>query len=73
MVQLSSVLPVSDTSFDVLWDPEIRAGIKEYASWPTVPQLYVDGEFLGGCDIVEGLYASGELEKRLCESLPDAA
>lgn len=73
VVQLLSAFPVSYTSFDVLQDSEIRAGIKEYASWPTVPQLYVDGEFVGGCDIVESLYASGELERRLCGSPPDVA
>lgn len=52
-------------TFDVLSDPAIRAGIKEYSSWPTIPQLYVKGEFLGGCDIVRDLYASGELHAKL--------
>jgi monothiol glutaredoxin len=46
---------------DVLADPEIRQGIKEYANWPTIPQLYVDGEFVGGCDIVREMYQAGEL------------
>lgn len=50
---------------DVLADEAIRQGIKEYASWPTIPQLYVNGEFVGGCDIVSEMYASGELEKVL--------
>jgi monothiol glutaredoxin len=59
---------VSYTSFDVLQDPEIRAAIKEYSSWPTIPQLYIDGEFIGGCDIVEQLCASGELETKLAGS-----
>jgi monothiol glutaredoxin len=48
-------------SFDVLSDREVREAIKEFSSWPTIPQLYVDGEFQGGCDIVKELYASGEL------------
>lgn len=50
---------------DVLADPEIRQGIKEFASWPTVPQLYVKGQFIGGCDIVRDLYENGELEEVL--------
>ena len=49
----------------VLQDPEIRQGIKEYASWPTIPQLYVNGEFVGGSDIVTEMYQSGELQKLL--------
>ena len=52
-------------SVDVLADAEIRQGIKEFANWPTIPQLYVDGEFVGGCDIVREMYASGELQKVL--------
>jgi monothiol glutaredoxin len=52
-------------SVDVLADAEIRQGIKEFANWPTSPQLYVDGEFIGGCDIVREMYASGELQKVL--------
>lgn len=50
---------------DVLADPEIRQGIKEFASWPTVPQLYVKGQFIGGCDIVRDMYENGELEEVL--------
>ena len=50
---------------DVLADPEIRDGIKEYSSWPTIPQLYVAGEFQGGCDIVTEMYQSGELQQKL--------
>jgi len=52
-------------SVDVLADPEIRNGIKEYANWPTIPQLYVNGEFVGGCDIVREMYSTGELQKVL--------
>ena len=47
--------------FDVLSDMEIREGIKVYSDWPTIPQLYIDGEFIGGCDIVTELHTSGEL------------
>ena len=52
-------------SVDVLQDPEIRQGIKDYANWPTIPQLYVNGEFVGGSDIVTEMYQSGELQKML--------
>jgi len=48
-------------AYDVLKDPEIRQGIKEYANWPTIPQLYVDGKFIGGCDIVREMHERGEL------------
>jgi monothiol glutaredoxin len=50
---------------DVLLDPEIRQGIKEYANWPTIPQLYVNGEFIGGSDIMREMFESGELQKLL--------
>ena len=50
---------------NVLENPEIRQGIKQYANWPTIPQLYVNGEFVGGSDIVSELYQSGELQKML--------
>lgn len=52
-------------SVDVLADPEIRQGIKEYSNWPTIPQLYVNGEFVGGADIMREMYQSGELQKML--------
>jgi len=48
---------------DVLQEPEIREGIKQFANWPTIPQLYVNGEFVGGCDIMKEMYQSGELQK----------
>jgi len=48
-------------SFDVLEDQELRGGIKEFSDWPTIPQLYVGGEFIGGCDILLGMHQSGEL------------
>ena len=50
---------------NVLEEPEIRQGIKEYANWPTIPQLYVNGEFVGGSDIMREMYQSGELQKLL--------
>jgi monothiol glutaredoxin len=52
-------------SVNVLADPEIREGIKQYANWPTIPQLYVNGEFVGGSDIMREMYQSGELQKLL--------
>jgi len=53
---------------DVLQDPEIRQGIKEFANWPTIPQLYVNGEFVGGSDIMKEMYQSGELQTLLAKA-----
>ena len=53
---------------DVLQDQDIREGIKQYANWPTIPQLYVNGEFVGGCDIMKEMYQSGELQKLIAEA-----
>ena len=53
---------------DVLQNPDIREGIKQYANWPTIPQLYVNGEFVGGCDIMREMYQSGELQKLIAEA-----
>jgi monothiol glutaredoxin len=50
---------------DVLADPDVRQGVKDYANWPTVPQLYIAGEFVGGSDIMTEMYQSGELQKQL--------
>lgn len=50
---------------DVLQDQDVREGIKEYANWPTIPQLYVNGEFVGGADIIRAMYESGELQTLL--------
>ena len=50
---------------NVLADEEIRNGVKEYANWPTIPQLYLKGEFIGGCDIVKEMYQTGELQQML--------
>ena len=52
-------------TFNILADGEVRQGLKEYSNWPTYPQLYVDGKFVGGCDIVTELHQSGELSKEL--------
>ncbi|MCX8146534.1 MAG: Grx4 family monothiol glutaredoxin [Azovibrio sp.] len=52
-------------AINVLLDEEIRQGIKEYANWPTIPQLYIKGEFIGGCDIMREMYQSGELQALL--------
>jgi len=57
---------------DVLADPEVRQGVKDYANWPTVPQLYISGEFVGGSDIMTEMYQSGELQKQL-EPIVNAA
>ena len=54
-------------SVNVLQDETLRQGIKEFSNWPTVPQLYVDGEFVGGCDIVREMYQSGELQQLLAK------
>lgn len=56
------------TAIDVLADPAIREGIKTYANWPTIPQLYINGEFVGGADIMRDLYQQGELQKLLQEA-----
>lgn len=56
-------MQVKFKGIDVLQDGEIREGIKEFSSWPTIPQLYVKGEFVGGCDIVREMYEAGELQK----------
>lgn len=58
-------LGVAFTAFDVLADRELREGIKEYASWPTLPQLFIEGELIGGSDIVTELFESGELKAKL--------
>ena len=65
-VQILKACGVDDiTSVDVLADAEVRQGIKEFAQWPTIPQLYVKGEFVGGSEIMREMYQSGELKKLL--------
>jgi monothiol glutaredoxin len=61
VVQVLGYMGVKFKGIDVLADPEIREGVKAYSSWPTVPQLYVKGEFVGGCDIIREMFESGEL------------
>lgn len=61
---LNNVVPEYKT-VNVLSDPDIRQGVKDFASWPTIPQLYVDGEFVGGCDIIRDMFASGDLQRKL--------
>ena len=58
---------------NIFEDPEIREGLKAYSNWPTFPQLYVNGELIGGCDIAVELYESGELQKILSEAAPATA
>ncbi|MFN5513431.1 MAG: Grx4 family monothiol glutaredoxin [Cyanobacteriota bacterium] len=65
VVQILNVLGVPFETFDVLSDEEIRQGIKEYSQWPTIPQVYVNGEFLGGSDILIELYQNGELQEKV--------
>ena len=63
VVQILNTLGVPYETVDVLADAEIRQGIKEYSTWPTIPQIYIDGEFIGGSDIAIELYQSGELQQ----------
>lgn len=64
-VQALTLLGVKFKGIDVLQDPGLRDGIKQFSSWPTIPQLYVKGEFVGGCDIVREMYETGELAELL--------
>lgn len=63
VVQILNVLGVPFETVDVLADPDIRQGIKEYSNWPTIPQVYINGEFVGGSDIMIELYQKGELQQ----------
>ena len=65
VVQILTHLGVKFKGVDVLADPALRQGIKDFSSWPTIPQLYVKGEFVGGCDIVREMFESGELKDLL--------
>jgi monothiol glutaredoxin len=72
-LQVLSACGVQDLfTVNVLADPDIREGIKEYANWPTIPQLYVNGEFVGGSDIMREMYQSGELQKLVQEAKQQA-
>jgi monothiol glutaredoxin len=68
VVQVLDQLGVPYETVDVLEDPEIREGVKVFSSWPTVPQVYVNGKFIGGCDIVRDLHARGELEPLVADA-----
>ena len=67
VVQVLTLLGVQFKGVDVLSDPQIRDGIKTFSDWPTIPQLYVKGEFIGGCDIIREMYEKGELKQILEE------
>ena len=66
-VQILSNLGVKFKAVDVLKDAEVRQGVKEFSNWPTIPQLYVKGEFVGGCDIIREMYEADELRPFLAE------
>ena len=65
VVQILEACGTEFSSADVLMDPELREGIKAYSNWPTIPQLYIRGELIGGSDIVMEMYESGELRKKI--------
>ena len=67
-VQILTDLEVKFKGIDVLADQAVREGIKEFSSWPTIPQLYVKGEFVGGCDIVREMYETGELSELMANN-----
>ena len=67
VVQMLNHLGIDYKGINVLADDELRQGIKEYANWPTIPQLYIKGEFVGGCDIVREMFQAGELQQVLTE------
>ncbi len=64
-VQVFKTLGVKIATVNVLADPEVREGVKQFTKWPTIPQVFIDGKFVGGCDIVKEMHASGELVKVL--------
>ncbi|MCW8915074.1 MAG: Grx4 family monothiol glutaredoxin [Magnetovibrio sp.] len=68
VVGVLSHMQIKFKGIDVLQDMEIREGIKAFSSWPTIPQLYVKGEFVGGCDIVKEMFEAGELQKLLTDN-----
>ena len=65
--QVLNHLGVEFRTVDVLQSPEVRQGIKEFSAWPTIPQLYVKGEFVGGCDIIREMFETGELKQLFVE------
>jgi monothiol glutaredoxin len=65
VVQIINSLAVPYETYDILEDSEVRQGIKEYSDWPTIPQVYINGEFVGGSDVVIELYQTGELQQKV--------
>ena len=68
VVQIFDYLGVDYESVNVLEDPEVRQGIKDYNNWPTIPQIFIKGEFMGGCDIMREMFETGELKTVLAEN-----
>ena len=68
VVQILKHIGVNFQSYDVLQDENLREGIKSYSNWPTIPQLYVNSEFVGGCDIIREMFESGELKEYLTKN-----
>jgi monothiol glutaredoxin len=71
VVQILNSYNIPYETVDVLLDPEVRQGIKDYTNWPTIPQLYVSGQFVGGCDICLEMHHSGELEPLIKDALSE--
>lgn len=67
VVQILKNLNVDFVDIDILRDPEIRQGVKDFSDWPTIPQIYIGGEFVGGCDIIKEMFQAGELQEMLKE------
>lgn len=67
VAQVLQHVGVKYQSYNVLEDPEVREGIKAFSDWPTIPQLYVKGEFVGGCDIIREMFESGELQQLMTD------
>ena len=65
VVQVLGNIGVKFKGIDILTDPSLRQGVKEFSQWPTIPQLYVKGEFVGGCDIIREMFQAGELQQAL--------
>jgi monothiol glutaredoxin len=72
-VEVFEELGVPYTTVDVLADQEVREAVKTYSSWPTIPQVYINGKFVGGCDIIRELYQSGDLQTMVKQALGEAA
>lgn len=69
VVQILNTLGVPFETVDILEDPELRQGVKEYSNWPTIPQVYINGEFIGGSDIMAQMYQNGELQQLVTVAL----